>query len=185
MFLSKLPSNPPLSPQVPQRMEADEDTQEDGGGGDPGVWGSWGPWSACSRSCSGGVMEQTRPCLPRAPAAPPHVSAGSRVVSALRASVPLHRPPEPRAPTPPSRRPAQPRSREAAADRRYQPAPVPVPFSVPALLCAPAAGLPVAAAGCGEEFLAPLVSLMVWFILQPLKALRLLPLSCGSELASK
>uniref|UniRef100_A0A8C9F0X0 Papilin n=1 Tax=Pavo cristatus TaxID=9049 RepID=A0A8C9F0X0_PAVCR len=37
---------------------------EDSGAGIPGMWGNWGPWSACSRSCSGGVMEQTRPCLP-------------------------------------------------------------------------------------------------------------------------
>ncbi|PNI74090.1 THSD4 isoform 7, partial [Pan troglodytes] len=50
--------------KVPQRMVA-EGAPEDGGGGAPGVWGAWGPWSACSRSCSGGVMEQTRPCLPR------------------------------------------------------------------------------------------------------------------------
>ncbi|XP_070287241.1 thrombospondin type-1 domain-containing protein 4 [Myotis yumanensis] len=90
--------------KVPQRMAAAEGAPEDGGGV-PGVWGAWGPWSACSRSCSGGVMEQTRPCLPgphRArgprPRAPAHAFAG-HVVSAVRTSVPLHRSrEEPRAP---------------------------------------------------------------------------------------
>ncbi|XP_032877403.1 thrombospondin type-1 domain-containing protein 4 isoform X2 [Amblyraja radiata] len=28
-----------------------------------GLWGEWGPWSACTRTCDGGVMQQTRPCL--------------------------------------------------------------------------------------------------------------------------
>ncbi|XP_041463951.1 thrombospondin type-1 domain-containing protein 4-like [Lytechinus variegatus] len=28
-------------------------------------WGIWGPWSSCSRSCGGGVAEQTRHCLRR------------------------------------------------------------------------------------------------------------------------
>ncbi|XP_016156277.1 PREDICTED: thrombospondin type-1 domain-containing protein 4-like [Ficedula albicollis] len=50
--------------KVPQRIEEQGDAPEDSGAGVPGLWGSWGPWSACSRSCSGGVMEQTRPCLP-------------------------------------------------------------------------------------------------------------------------
>nr|XP_036865852.1 thrombospondin type-1 domain-containing protein 4-like [Manis javanica] len=83
--------------KVPQRMAAAQGGPEDGGGA-PGVWGAWGPWSACSRSCSGGVMEQTRPCLPgsyrsrggRQPGAPARAFAG-HVVSAVRTSVPLHR----------------------------------------------------------------------------------------------
>ncbi|XP_062946099.1 thrombospondin type-1 domain-containing protein 4-like [Cynocephalus volans] len=83
---------------VPQRMAAAEGVPEDGGGGAPGVWGAWGPWSACSRSCSGGVMEQTRPCLPGSyrarggprPGAPARAFSG-HVVSAVRTSVPLHR----------------------------------------------------------------------------------------------
>ncbi|KAM7158963.1 thrombospondin type-1 domain-containing protein 4 isoform 2-T2 [Molossus nigricans] len=90
--------------KVPQRMAATEGAPEDGGGA-PGVWGAWGPWSACSRSCSGGVMEQTRPCLPASyrargprPGAPARAFAG-HVVSAVRTSVPLHRSrEEPRAP---------------------------------------------------------------------------------------
>lgn len=88
----------PLSLQVPQRMAVAEGTPEDSGGGSPGVWGSWGPWSACSRSCSGGVMEQTRPCLPssyrsRGGSRPggPTLSFTGHVVSAVRTSVPLHR----------------------------------------------------------------------------------------------
>nr|XP_023408591.1 thrombospondin type-1 domain-containing protein 4-like [Loxodonta africana] len=84
--------------QVPQRMAAAKGAPEDGGGGAPGVWGAWGPWSACSRSCSGGVMEQTRPCLPGSyrarglsrSTAPARAFAG-HVVSAVRTSVPLHR----------------------------------------------------------------------------------------------
>ncbi|NXC79728.1 THSD4 protein, partial [Cercotrichas coryphoeus] len=101
--------------QVPQRIEEQGDAPEDGGAGVPGLWGSWGPWSACSRSCSGGVMEQTRPCLPayyreryRRPGR--HFPASERplphhgaryeeplsaypghVISAIRTSVPLHR----------------------------------------------------------------------------------------------
>ncbi|XP_027427950.2 thrombospondin type-1 domain-containing protein 4 isoform X1 [Zalophus californianus] len=97
--------------KVPQRMAAAQGVPEDGGGGAPGVWGAWGPWSACSRSCSGGVMEQTRPCLPGSysargalrPGAPPRAFAG-HVVSAVRTSVPLHRSrdrEEPRAPAGP------------------------------------------------------------------------------------
>ncbi|XP_063782276.1 thrombospondin type-1 domain-containing protein 4 isoform X3 [Pseudophryne corroboree] len=102
--------------KVPQRIEQN-DTTEDISAGSAGVWGSWGPWSACSRSCSGGVMEQTRPCLPasyqeRRYNAPNYqYSTGERpssnqnildretalnpypghVVSAIRTSVPLHR----------------------------------------------------------------------------------------------
>ncbi|KAF6133306.1 thrombospondin type 1 domain containing 4 [Phyllostomus discolor] len=84
--------------KVPQRMAAAKGGSEDSGSGVPGVWGAWGPWSACSRSCSGGVMEQTRPCLPGSyrsrggprPGAPAHAFSG-HVVSAVRTSVPLHR----------------------------------------------------------------------------------------------
>ncbi|KAH1183622.1 thrombospondin type-1 domain-containing protein 4 isoform X1 [Mauremys mutica] len=101
--------------KVPQRIE--EQSSEDSSAGIPGIWGSWGPWSACSRSCSGGVMEQTRPCLPsyyhdraysrpgqQYPAlertlAPQHshhredplTSYSGHVISAIRTSVPLHR----------------------------------------------------------------------------------------------
>lgn len=146
--------NLPLSPQVPQRMAAAEGAPEDGGGV-PGVWGAWGPWSACSRSCSGGVMEQTRPCLPgphRArgprPRAPAHAFAG-HVVSAVRTSVPLHRSrEEPRAPAGfnasrqgpvlrGSRHP-QTRVREPTAERRYTPSRL-----LPALRCpGPVSSLP-------------------------------------------
>nr|XP_003227484.1 PREDICTED: thrombospondin type-1 domain-containing protein 4 [Anolis carolinensis] len=103
--------------KVPQRIEEQNTAAEEDNTGVPGVWGSWGPWSACSRSCSGGVMEQTRPCLPgyyyernyRRPgqyAAPertlaPHQQAphqeqqlspySGHVISAIRTSVPLHR----------------------------------------------------------------------------------------------
>ncbi|XP_021092644.1 thrombospondin type-1 domain-containing protein 4 isoform X2 [Heterocephalus glaber] len=114
--------------KVPQRMAA-EGGPEDGGGA-PGVWGSWGPWSACSRSCNGGVKEQTRPCLPGSPARAFAVSG--HVVSAVRASVPLHRPrEEPRAPArarahahaqgpaaPRGSRHPQPRPRAPTAQRR-------------------------------------------------------------------
>ncbi|NXD22452.1 THSD4 protein, partial [Spelaeornis formosus] len=112
--------------QVPHRIEEPGDAAEDGGGL-PGVWGTWGPWSACSRSCSGGVMQQTRPCLPahyrhyrrpgrhfpgaeREPAFPGHV------VSAVRTSVPLHRSHERpwAAPRPPAPRNS---SQERAAPR--------------------------------------------------------------------
>ncbi|KAL0601472.1 Thrombospondin type-1 domain-containing protein 4 [Plecturocebus cupreus] len=139
--------NPPLSPQVPQRMAA-EGTPEDGGGGSgaPGVWGSWGPWSACSRSCSGGVMEQTRPCLPRSyrvrssplPSTPARTFV-DHVVSAVRTSVPLHRSRDEQpalAGSDASRqgpamlrgsRHPQPQSRDVTADRRYMPAPAHVP----------------------------------------------------------
>ncbi|KAF6352568.1 thrombospondin type 1 domain containing 4 [Rhinolophus ferrumequinum] len=122
--------------KVPQRMAAAEGAPEDGGGGAPGVWGAWGPWSACSRSCSGGVMEQTRPCLPGSyrarggprPGTPARAFAG-HVVSAVRTSVPLHRSrEEPRGPAGldasrqgpvlrGSRHP-QARGREPAAERR-------------------------------------------------------------------
>ncbi|KAM7039450.1 thrombospondin type-1 domain-containing protein 4 isoform 1-T1 [Acridotheres tristis] len=102
--------------KVPQRIEEQGDAAEDSSAGVPGLWGSWGPWSACSRSCSGGVMEQTRPCLPayyrergyrrpgrHFPASErplPHHSAHfeeplsaypGHVISAIRTSVPLHR----------------------------------------------------------------------------------------------
>ncbi|XP_048225021.1 thrombospondin type-1 domain-containing protein 4 [Perognathus longimembris pacificus] len=76
--------------KVPQRPPEDDE-------GLAGAWGSWGPWSACSRSCGGGAMAQTRPCLPRARAPPPppapRAFAAGRVVSAVRASVPLLRSP--------------------------------------------------------------------------------------------
>ncbi|KAK2103268.1 Thrombospondin type-1 domain-containing protein 4 [Saguinus oedipus] len=139
---------PSLSPQVPQRM-ATEGAPEDGGGGSgaPGVWGSWGPWSACSRSCSGGVMQQTRPCLPRSyrvrsgprPSTPARTFV-DHVVSAVRTSVPLHRSRDEQqalASSDASRqgpamlrgsRHPQPHSREVTTDRRrYTPAPAYVP----------------------------------------------------------
>ncbi|OCT89530.1 hypothetical protein XELAEV_18018152mg, partial [Xenopus laevis] len=103
--------------QVPQRIEQQSDTAGNITTVPSGTWGTWGPWSACSRSCNGGVMEQTRPCLPahyqeRSYQAPSQqYSAGERahsnqnnlnhdtvispysghVVSAIRTSVPLHR----------------------------------------------------------------------------------------------
>lgn len=149
--------NRPLSPQVPQRMAAAEGVPEDGGGGAPGVWGAWGPWSACSRSCSGGVMEQTRPCLPGSyrarggprPGAPARAFAG-HVVSAVRTSVPLHRTrEEPRAfaglnasrqgPVLRGSRHPPARGREPTAERRYTtsrpqarpPLSLPLPLSLP------------------------------------------------------
>ncbi|XP_008195650.1 thrombospondin type-1 domain-containing protein 4 [Tribolium castaneum] len=30
-----------------------------------GVWSAWGPWTTCSRSCGGGVTQQTRHCINR------------------------------------------------------------------------------------------------------------------------
>lgn len=184
------PPNRPLSPQVPQRMAAAQGVPEDGGGGGaPGVWGAWGPWSACSRSCSGGVMEQTRPCLPGSyrargalrPGAPPRAFAG-HVVSAVRTSVPLHRSrdrEEPRAPAGPdagrqgpgqrgSRHP-QARVREPTAERRYAPPPPPhVPAPAPtgrALLGDPASAVSAWLLPAGEEFLAPRISfhLLIYF----------------------
>ncbi|XP_041442688.1 thrombospondin type-1 domain-containing protein 4 isoform X1 [Xenopus laevis] len=103
--------------KVPQRIEQQSDTAGNITTVPSGTWGTWGPWSACSRSCNGGVMEQTRPCLPahyqeRSYQAPSQqYSAGERahsnqnnlnhdtvispysghVVSAIRTSVPLHR----------------------------------------------------------------------------------------------
>ncbi|KAK9393835.1 thrombospondin type-1 domain-containing protein 4 [Crotalus adamanteus] len=106
--------------KVPQRIKDRNVAPEDESGGIPGVWGSWGPWSACSRSCSGGVMVQMRPCLPgyyyeRTSHKPGQFSASERalahiqqppqedslppfsghVISAIRTSVPLHRNEEP------------------------------------------------------------------------------------------
>nr|XP_020640531.1 thrombospondin type-1 domain-containing protein 4-like [Pogona vitticeps] len=106
--------------KVPQRIEEQSVAPEEDNAGIPGVWGSWGPWSACSRSCDGGVMEQTRPCLPghyyersyRRPGPywgsertlthqpqlrqedPLNAYAG-HVISAIRTSVPLHRKEDP------------------------------------------------------------------------------------------
>ncbi|XP_060780131.1 thrombospondin type-1 domain-containing protein 4-like isoform X1 [Neoarius graeffei] len=65
-----------------------------------GSWGSWGPWGECSRSCGGGVQEQSRPCL-RISIPPATVYSSSQgphtghqdpsfVISALRPSVPAH-----------------------------------------------------------------------------------------------
>ncbi|XP_031704205.1 thrombospondin type-1 domain-containing protein 4 [Anarrhichthys ocellatus] len=63
-----------------------------------GSWGAWGPWSTCSRTCGGGVQEQSRPCLPvYTPSQYPSGRAGvhpqqpGHVISALRPTVPLHR----------------------------------------------------------------------------------------------
>lgn len=104
-------------PQVPQRIEEPNVATDEENAGMPGVWGSWGPWSACSRSCDGGVMEQTRPCLPgyyydersyrrtgqfwgsertlanqpRPHQEDPANAYSGHVISAIRTSVPLHR----------------------------------------------------------------------------------------------
>ncbi|XP_066448617.1 thrombospondin type-1 domain-containing protein 4 isoform X1 [Eleutherodactylus coqui] len=103
--------------KVPQRIEGQSDPTEDISAASTGQWGSWGPWSACSKSCGGGVLEQTRPCLPgnyheRNQQVPSFQNtAGDRsmsfqntlgydtslnsytghVVSAIRTSIPLHR----------------------------------------------------------------------------------------------
>lgn len=129
-------------------MAAEDGTPEDGGV--PGVWGAWGPWSACSRSCSGGVMEQTRPCLPGphgargpTPGAPAHAFSG-HVVSAVRTSVPLHRSrEEPRSPAgfsasrqgPVLRGSRHPQAlvREPTAERRYSPSWLLRPYTARAL----------------------------------------------------
>lgn len=181
--------NRPLSPQVPQRMAAAQGGPEDGGGA-PGVWGAWGPWSACSRSCSGGVMEQTRPCLPgsyrsrggRQPGAPARAFAG-HVVSAVRTSVPLHRSREqPRATAgldarrqgPALRGSRNPlaRGREPTAERRYTtsgiPPAQPCPHSCPcldgpcALSCRTDCTVNALLLPGGEELLAPRVSFHLW-----------------------
>ncbi|XP_069781968.1 thrombospondin type-1 domain-containing protein 4 isoform X2 [Narcine bancroftii] len=70
-----------------------------------GLWGKWGPWTACTRTCGGGVMHQTRPCLPQANRRIQstfqfargdqslrvfHIPHG-QVLSTVRHSVPLHR----------------------------------------------------------------------------------------------
>ncbi|XP_062902795.1 thrombospondin type-1 domain-containing protein 4 isoform X1 [Mobula hypostoma] len=70
-----------------------------------GLWGNWGPWTACTRTCDGGVMHQTRPCLPQTnrrsqstfqfargdqPLLVYRVPHG-QVLSTIRHSVPLHR----------------------------------------------------------------------------------------------
>ncbi|XP_063044292.1 thrombospondin type-1 domain-containing protein 4 [Engraulis encrasicolus] len=87
-----------------RRPEAHHDSPSQQGSAPAGSWGSWGPWAECSRSCGGGVQEQTRPCLPAHshPVVPPHQPQHHHyphhqpgnpplVVSALRPSVPLYR----------------------------------------------------------------------------------------------
>ncbi|XP_063305191.1 thrombospondin type-1 domain-containing protein 4 isoform X1 [Pelobates fuscus] len=103
--------------KVPQRIDHESNVNENISAGPTGTWGNWGPWSACSRSCSGGVMEQTRPCLPASYQERVYQGPGQQyatgertvnlqnavnhdtvlnpypghVVSAIRTSVPLHR----------------------------------------------------------------------------------------------
>ncbi|XP_048825269.1 thrombospondin type-1 domain-containing protein 4-like isoform X1 [Brienomyrus brachyistius] len=83
--------------KVPTRPEyqLDHGTRE---GGVSGSWGHWGPWGDCSRSCGGGVQEQTRSCLliddtlanhPPGQAPLPLTPGG--VVPMLHSSGPLHR----------------------------------------------------------------------------------------------
>ncbi|XP_038606171.1 thrombospondin type-1 domain-containing protein 4 [Tachyglossus aculeatus] len=91
------PQAPAGHTKVPWAMEETARGPEEGASL-LGVWGTWGPWSACSRSCSGGVMQQTRPCLPGlsrdpGPDGPPYPHHS--VVSAIRPSLPLHRGREP------------------------------------------------------------------------------------------
>uniref|UniRef100_A0ACB8E579 Uncharacterized protein n=1 Tax=Sphaerodactylus townsendi TaxID=933632 RepID=A0ACB8E579_9SAUR len=107
--------------KVPQRIEEQNvAAEEEENGGIPGIWGNWGPWTACSRSCSGGVMEQTRPCLPgyyyernyhrpgqflseRTLGPHQHLHHqedllnpySGHIISAIRTSVPLHKNEEP------------------------------------------------------------------------------------------
>uniref|UniRef100_H3BHJ8 Uncharacterized protein n=1 Tax=Latimeria chalumnae TaxID=7897 RepID=H3BHJ8_LATCH len=114
---SQMSINLPLYFQVPQRIEVQNNAAEETNTGIPGMWGSWGPWSACSRTCNGGVMEQTRPCLPAYYQERPYRRRGQQsqppertfsyqyphhyentvnphsghVISAIRTSVPLHR----------------------------------------------------------------------------------------------
>lgn len=64
-----------------------------------GSWGAWGTWSECSQTCEKGVQEQSRPCLPLYNPSQYHSrQAGVQpqqpvhVISALRPTVPLHRP---------------------------------------------------------------------------------------------
>lgn len=85
-----------VSMQVPQRAEPQQEFKT-AHGGVQGSWGAWGPWSTCSRTCGGGVQEQTRPCLPvYSPSQHPSRRPGAHhqhlghVVSALRPTVPLH-----------------------------------------------------------------------------------------------
>ncbi|TSK38384.1 Thrombospondin type-1 domain-containing protein 4 [Bagarius yarrelli] len=65
-----------------------------------GSWGSWGSWGECSRSCGGGVQEQSRQCL-RTYSSPPTEYSSRQgphtghqdpniVISALKPSVPVH-----------------------------------------------------------------------------------------------
>ncbi|XP_048828716.1 thrombospondin type-1 domain-containing protein 4-like isoform X1 [Brienomyrus brachyistius] len=92
---------------VQRETEAQVDTGvQDGQFLSPGgQWGSWSPWTACSRSCGGGVQEQTRPCLPPytlprvlsrppppshpasapQPSLPSHSNVGQRYLGELRA----------------------------------------------------------------------------------------------------
>ncbi|MCJ8733105.1 hypothetical protein PDJAM_G00219260 [Pangasius djambal] len=85
--LNKVAPRPGVEPQI-----LDNDSS--------GSWGSWGPWGECSRSCGGGVQEQSRPCLRTY--SPPVTVYSSRqgphtghqdpsiVISALRPPVPVH-----------------------------------------------------------------------------------------------
>ncbi|XP_043934406.1 thrombospondin type-1 domain-containing protein 4-like [Protopterus annectens] len=69
--------------KVPQRIEEKAKSAEEINS-IPGIWGSWGPWSACSRTCSGGVMEQTRPCLPAHYSERPHQRQGQQYLASER-----------------------------------------------------------------------------------------------------
>ncbi|XP_038648541.1 thrombospondin type-1 domain-containing protein 4-like isoform X1 [Scyliorhinus canicula] len=84
-----------------KRQDVDTSTEEEA----KGSWGKWGPWSACTRTCGGGVMQQTRPCLPQVKQRVQptfqfatgdqslrafHIPHG-RVLSTVRHSFPLHR----------------------------------------------------------------------------------------------
>lgn len=87
-----------VSIQVPQRAELQQEFRAETGE-IQGSWGAWGTWSDCSQTCGKGVQEQSRPCLPVYNPSQYHSRKGGvqpqqpvHVISALRQTIPLHRP---------------------------------------------------------------------------------------------